>query len=755
MEVTVFKNIWDVKNPMYIDVLDALKRIRDGSSKALITKIRKEKDPDKQQELKKGLPSFMFCGKFSQRGAQYLLDHSGLICLDIDKIKDEDMDAVGQLIVDSVHTFAAFISPRGNGFKVLIKVPPDRANHKGVFRALEKHFNKELQKKSLFSASTDYKIDESGKDISRVCYESYDPDMYYNEESEIWAEIFAEEIVENSVTDQQKILDILRVWIDRKEAYIEGNRNRYLHKFMYACCRFGVQEHTTRNYLESQFPGLPPADLKTMLTSCYKAEDFGSQHFTEQQLQNATTYVEISIPEQISEFWKVSERGKVKINTRKLLNFIEAKGFGIYRQKDDVKTWDFILIKNMIVDIVDVMDIKKDVLNYVMKHAPGEVFDELQMKNRYFEKTFLNAMNEVDVEQIKDKGDKSYMFFEGFYYEITAKEIKKCDYIDLDGFHIWRSQLCKQTITKVVDYEKHHFNQFVINAMGSPEKYVSACTCIGYGIHTYKKQRLAKLVYCCDASDSELDGLMSGGSGKNLYQKVLSYARSVIEIDGKEFNNKNDKFRFQTVRDDTQIIIIDDYEGDIKELFPKITGGFSVERKALHKKVVSFEDSPKLFVSSNMAPKGFSDSYARRIHILEFSKHYNKDHTPSDDFGDKDFFSDDWNQDDYNALYSFIFQCTQEYLKHGIKKLEYKDLHQKQLILNVGRDFAEYWTADNAPKLNDWTGGRKLREDYCLEMQVSMNDQTFYGKMRKLCKIHGWHYETKSVGVDRKIMVAK
>lgn len=773
MIVSVFKNIRNTTEPIHIEAVAIFKRIKEGSSKVLIEKIRKEEDEDKQSELKGKLPSICFSGKFSKRLAECLLEHSGLICLDIDEIKPRDMAKIFKIIKGSDYTFACFISPRNSGFKIIVKIPAKREDHKALFLALEKHFNPllaefiSLKKNEKIVDKKPVKIDESqgdflrvcidksGKDVGRVCYESHDPKLYYNEDSNTWIEIQEEVTTEVKIQDANAVISNLQVWIDKKEHYGKGSRNSFLCTFAYASCRYGVPEQTMKDYLESRYPDFPAGELKSVLRSCYKAEDFASVEFTAQELEIRNSVVDVVETKQVTNFWRVLDSGRVKIHTKRFLNFIEAYGYGIYRQKDDVKTWDFVLIKNMIVDIVDIIDIKKDVLSYVDKHAPGAVFDELQMKNRYFEKSFLNALKIVDVQQIKDQSDKSFIFFDGFYYEITATTKKRCDYIDLEGVHIWRSQLCKETITEIVENtDDHDFDSFVYRAMADDDRYLSACTALGYGIHTYKKQRLAKLIYACDASESELDGLMAGGSGKNLWQKALSYVRSVVEIDGKDFD-KRDKFKFQTIRDDTQIVIIDDYESDVKELFTKITGGFAVEKKALHKKVIGFEESPKLFVSSNQAPKGFSDSYARRLHILEFSNHYNHLHTPSDDFGDKDFFSEDWNQHDYNCLYSFLFNCVQLYLRDGIKDLEYTNLKTKQLIKNVGRDFAEYWEDKDAPDLGDWQNGRQMREGYEMVIQGEITDQSFYSKLRKLCKIHNWKYESTGVGANRKIRVTK
>ena len=216
-----------------------------------------------------------------------------------------------------------------------------------------------------------------------------------------------------------------------------------------------------------------------------------------------------------------------------------------------------------------------------------------RIKNRYFESSYLNALKEIKVEQIRDKKDSSYFFFEGFYYEVSATEIKKKTYPSLEGKHIWKSQICKGTITELVDFKKGDFNQFVFrsvcnNDTAKIDKYNSAITSLGYGLHTFKKPSLAKLVYACDESFGELDGHAEGGTGKNLFQKCMEYARSVVYVDGKDFD-KRDKFKFQNVSEDTQIVIIDDYEGDIKEFFTKITGHFEIEKKGLTKAILPFE----------------------------------------------------------------------------------------------------------------------------------------------------------------------
>lgn len=766
-KVTAFRNIFETTDPLFVDVVEIFKRIKEGNSKEVIELIRNAATKDEKDNFKKRLPSICFSGRFSKREAEFLLEHSGLICLDIDEVKEEDLLKIKEEICNDEYVFGCFISPSGFGIKVIIKIAPDKSNHKSQFLALEQYFNEKLCK---YTSTKENKkpngkkidinqgkylkvhIDKSGKDVNRVCYESFDPNIFYNEDSEMWYECLEETTVEKEVYDYDLVIEKLQTWIDKKESYYKGNRNQFLYQFSSAMCRYGISEMRAMSYLHSRYEDYPLKELETTVKGAYKANDFGREQFTEIEKKSRVVNIKTTA-KPVTAFWSINDKGRVKIDTKLFLKFVAANGFGVYRQKKGEGKLHFVKVENMIVDIVDVVDIKREVLEYVNKYAPEPVFDELQMRNRYFEITFLNALPMVEVEQIKDTSEASYIFFEGFYYKITPNSKEKHSYIDLDGRHIWKSQICKRSISNIIDYSNHPFNLFLFNALGKDlKRYKSACTAIGYGVHTYKKKRLAKLVYTCDEGLGELDGMAMGGSGKNLFLECLKMVRSCVDIDGKDFD-KRDKFKFQVVTDDTQIVLIDDYEGDIKELFTKITGHFEVEKKMLSKSIIEFENSPKIYVSSNSAPKGYSSSYSRRLHLIEFSDYYNENRTPANDFGDKDFFSDDWSQKEYDGLYSFIFSCVQYYLKHGMEQAGVDlDNKFKQIVKHCGPEFAEYFKDFE----NDsWFNGRDMYQTY---IENSKDDETksaqsFYSKLRKLAGIKGKKFESKGKGENKEVRI--
>ena len=166
MEITIFKDIKDTSQPFYRSVEVVLKRIEEGASKDAVKKIRSEKDKEERNRLKKTLPAVCFSGKFKKRNDASLIEHSGLICLDFDGYKtNKDLLQEKERLTKIKYVYSVFISPSGKGLKVLVKIPKDVDNHKNYFNSLKKYFK------------SDY-FDVTSKNVSRVCYESYDPLIY-------------------------------------------------------------------------------------------------------------------------------------------------------------------------------------------------------------------------------------------------------------------------------------------------------------------------------------------------------------------------------------------------------------------------------------------------------------------------------------------------------------------------------------------------------------------------------------------------
>jgi Protein of unknown function (DUF3631)/VirE N-terminal domain len=182
--ISVVENATSVEthNKSVDEVLRAIREGgRGGKIKGLITQIRnnyayeaevvgdKKKAKEKASELKRSLPAVLWSGTFAKRANDALIQHSGLLCADLDDLGDS-LEDVHAALRRSPHLWALLTSPSGTGLKAVFRVPPDASIHLASFRAIEKHVQE------LAGAQ----IDESCKDPARLCFMSYDPDLYHN-----------------------------------------------------------------------------------------------------------------------------------------------------------------------------------------------------------------------------------------------------------------------------------------------------------------------------------------------------------------------------------------------------------------------------------------------------------------------------------------------------------------------------------------------------------------------------------------------
>jgi hypothetical protein len=157
-----------------LDPNKVIETIRTGGKKlrGQVEKIRqvtREQGKKAASELKKQLPAVLWSGRFSIRANDALIEHSGLLCADLDSLNGE-LSTARENLMASPYVWAVFRSPSGDGLKVIFRVPADATKHAESFRAV-KHHVWEL---------TGVQIDESGKDVARLCFLSYDPKLHQN-----------------------------------------------------------------------------------------------------------------------------------------------------------------------------------------------------------------------------------------------------------------------------------------------------------------------------------------------------------------------------------------------------------------------------------------------------------------------------------------------------------------------------------------------------------------------------------------------
>lgn len=186
--VTIYRDGMDSLPEGDVALSDIIGRIKAGRYRAAIKAIRERfkktidrgASPDDAKKqvggLKKRLPAFSASGVFSVRGEVNLKVHSGLIQADFDLVGPQMVELRERLSKDP-YVAAVFTSPSGEGLKAFYRVPPapDKKEHLRRYFAVEQH--------CLLSYGV--QIDESVKDMSRLCFVSDDPEAILKDSVEL------------------------------------------------------------------------------------------------------------------------------------------------------------------------------------------------------------------------------------------------------------------------------------------------------------------------------------------------------------------------------------------------------------------------------------------------------------------------------------------------------------------------------------------------------------------------------------------
>ena len=223
-KVSHFKNLTDVFSNVLLE--DILTRIKSGEVKNEINKIRTLiADGGDAGELKKKLPSFTVTGTFKgKRSKQNIDQYSSMLILDYDKLSVDQMEKLREQLVKLEYVYSFFVSPSGKGIKVIVAVDTGLQEHEKAFKQVVK----------MFTELFEIPIDCSGKDVSRLCFMSYDPNLYIN------TDVSAFKVqVDDSLDFEATFFQAVQI-TQKKFTYSEGNRNNFIHHLGCNANRLGI-----------------------------------------------------------------------------------------------------------------------------------------------------------------------------------------------------------------------------------------------------------------------------------------------------------------------------------------------------------------------------------------------------------------------------------------------------------------------------------------------------------------------------------
>jgi hypothetical protein len=209
---------------------------------------------------------------------EFLADYSNCIILDIDKLTASELQNAKNLAAQSEFTYACFISPSGNGLKILVKIDTPKTEHKETFLKVQAHYESILK----------LEIDKSGKDVTRLCFYSWDENLYLNENASTFhtelvsvsAQTVFPSVVEGTqqpTTDNSEaIYNHCVNFTEKKVQFVNGSRNVFVHQLACNLNRKGIALQQALGYILTDF-GYDEKEVTQAVNSAYgNLHEFGT-----------------------------------------------------------------------------------------------------------------------------------------------------------------------------------------------------------------------------------------------------------------------------------------------------------------------------------------------------------------------------------------------------------------------------------------------------------------------------------------------
>jgi len=609
---------------------------------------------------KKKLHAILFGGLAVNRTDNDINEPSGLMVTDYDHLPMEQYQRIWNKLKNDKHTVLMFRSPSGDGIKAVVSIPKSsKDDYRKRFKAYEEY----IKEPEYF--------DEKNSNISRLCFVSYDPDLYFNEAAEQFNKINELEPFKRSerapilpVTDEEKLTDIAFKWLDKKHGYSKGNRNNSIYQFAGACCRFGVSEGYCEYFAINHIinDDFDHSEAKAAIKSAYRTNIFNDEYFEDsQKIKNIQYAIQSKQPNEIIKerynvseevlaeilgnttndiFWAIDNKQKISIDSLKFKNFLEDSGFYKYFPEGALIP-TFVKVKSNILSFSSAALIKEYVLDYLERKEPA-VFNYCTKNSSLFTDQFLTLLKSIDVKILQDSKTEAYIPFLNGVLHVTKDKTQLINYIDINGF-IWERQIIQRNWKEVDDIDNDFSSLAMRVSNNNADRMDALCSALGYLIHGYKDKTHQKAIIF---NDQEIDENPNGGSGKSIMINALKAFKNVVVIDGKKYDNKGD-FVYQRVSIDSQILAFDD-----------VRRNFNFE------------------------------SHERRRHEIEFYQYFNANHTPVKEYGRLLF--DDWSAEDWAKFDNFMIFNLQHYLTKGLLSAPLENAERKRYIQETCIEFVDF-----------------------------------------------------------------
>ena len=415
--------------------------------------------------------------------------------------------------------------------------------------------------------------------------------------------------------------------------------------------------------------------------------------------------VEFSIKESIApeiindvvSFYQINDTGDVETSPVMYADFLKQENFIRVSIPGDDKIQ---VLKNTN-NVVDFYNHKTDLVSFLeneINETDGKtdlVRNKIARDNNTVIQQSLSLLDKTPLIYYKDtKTSFGLPFKNGFFYfdALDTMEIKRKEYSDVNGFftpHPLQKRHFEYTdakgdfeifIQRITTGKKEYLDindedRYTIKAFHSM---------LGYLCHNLKiRDTIPAIILTDEGANNET---RNGRRGKSLIWEAIKEVTKTLQKGGNEFR-ENYIHIYADLDKSYNCYALDDVpeKFNFNHLFTQISQGISVQPKGIQSFPIKFEDSPKFIITSNWLFPYNEDDASTNARFIEYKikPYYNINFQPKKEFG-KMFF-DDWDNEEWNKFYSFIFRCVYFYLKHGLITIKY-DKTQDNFNASFGND---------------------------------------------------------------------
>lgn len=377
----------------------------------------------------------------------------------------------------------------------------------------------------------------------------------------------------------------------------------------------------------------------------------------------------IDLPREIPMAYSMTVRGREvwKVEIRGVVEWAEKQGYRWLRvSNNDDSVITFIRVVDNVIYESDEKEILREFRNEINKNYPADATHRTLISFIPSMYKYMDVLPLFDGTLMRDTKDSSYIYFANGALKITAAGSELIKYSELNGC-VFNKHIKNFNYSPTRDTGA--FGEFIrmISIDDDHEKFIKSA--IGYCLHYFKLRSYAKAVMIIE--DVEDQDEARGRSGKGIIAQFVEWIRWTVQQDGRNYKSDS-QFKMQRIVPGVQVYYLNDPAPGVimNQFYNFITDDWLVEAKGKKSYSISFNNSPKILITTNYLPNLESDSDKDRFIVLPIKKVFGSALSVRDAFNGVIFFDEHWDEQNRNGAIQFAIECIQCYLKEGVKTYE-------------------------------------------------------------------------------------